>query len=84
MTRLRPLESDGWFSLTGRGPGGTRGLVFTFVGEKVPDNMHHPREYLGKVVEIDGHRYRVKGVETFPMPDERPYRKSFGLLVWPM
>jgi hypothetical protein len=78
MTRLRPLESDGWFSLKGRG------LVFTFTGDKVPDNMHHPREYLNKRVTIDGHDYIVKGVETFPINDHQPYRKSFGLLVRPV
>lgn len=62
------LNAGDWYQ-------GTHGWVATFPG--IPDI--DPRPLSGQHVEIDGHLYTVRGVETFAIHNVTG--KPFGLLV---
>ena len=66
----------GWYQLSGHGPV----AVVNFQGTSEHWN---PEELNGKMVNIDGDMYRVRGVDMFRplISPEHPYRNTIGLLV---
>jgi hypothetical protein len=73
----REFHAEDWFTVTGYGP------FASFGNEQMPDDLWDPRQMVGEEVLIDGARYRVLAAETFSVPrsPDRPYRRSFSLLV---
>lgn len=67
------FHATDWIEITGRGT----------VAVIENDDEINPRPLTGKIVLIDGKEYRVRGVETFRVPDWSVHRHPFGLLVTP-